>query len=88
MLTTKVRENDWASIQKAVRQLEASIGKNSSPEFNTITVTNNINAGGSQVTNFAIQRVADLTALYALEFYLARMAFVDSEGVLFLASDY
>ena len=85
-ISTKIREGDWRSIERAIQTLKTKLGSNSSPTFRTINITNSINAGGSQMKNFAIERVADVTALNALEFYLARMAYVDSEGTLWIAT--
>jgi len=87
--TTKIRTEDWRSIEKAIRMLAGGkLGTTGSPTFRTVNVTNNINMQGSQLTGFAIERVADRAALEALDFYLARVVYVDSEGTLNLASTY
>jgi len=52
--TTKVREGDWRSVEKAIDGLESSLGENVAPRFNGATITNNINITNNQIQNFVL----------------------------------
>ena len=87
-ITTKIRDGDWESVQKAIRQLQnMKYGVNSSPHFNNVFVSNTIEvSNGAQIQGFTIERVADAAARLALDFYLARMVYQDDEGTLWIAT--
>ena len=87
-VTTKIRDHDWDSVRKAINQLMSKLGSTASPIFKTVSVTNNIDLGGSQITDFTIQRVADETARLALDANLAQLVYQDDIGVVFLYTTY
>ena len=87
--TTKVREGDWSSVIKAIRQLKSNASPGASPSYNNVFISNDITiSNGGQIIGLTIERVADEAARNALEFYLARVCYQDDEGVMYLATDY
>jgi len=89
--TTKVREGDWVSVDKAIRRLKSSTGGNSTVNVKNYYVTGTMGGqgdGGAELKNVFIEIVADEAARLALEAYVARLCFQRDEGVLFLYSTY
>lgn len=84
-LTTKVREGDWRSIEKAIDGLEASLGQEVAPQFNGATITNIVNVSGNQITNFALHKVADTSARLALTPVEAQVVFQQDVQYPFIA---
>lgn len=88
-VTTKIRPFDWDSVRKAINQLSSSkLGSGASPTFKSVYVTNNISLGGSQITDFTIEKVADEAARLALDFVTGKICFQIDEGTMWLATSY
>ena len=85
--TTKVRTGDWRSIEKAINQLGTSrLGPNASPTYKTINITSDVTMSGSQLKDFALEKVADAAARLALTWYPARVVYQEDEGCAYLAT--
>jgi len=53
-----------------------------------MTITNNISLGGSQITDFTIEKVADAAARLALDFVTGKLVYQIDEGTAWLATTY
>ena len=86
--TTKVRKEDWRSIEKAINQLGTSkLGPSASPTYKNVYVTNSVTLQeGATIQGAVIERVADAAARLALDWYPARLCYQEDTGVLFLAT--
>ena len=85
--TTKVRENDWRSIEKAINGLESSLGESAaSPTFNGLNVTNNITVNNNQITNFTLHKVADEAARLALTKVTGKLVYQIDNGYAYLCT--
>lgn len=85
----KVREEDWISVQKAMRRLNAAASGDTNVTYRVVNVNTTIQgegAGGAELKNFYIEIVDDAAARLALEWFLARMCFQRDEGTLWLAT--
>lgn len=85
--TTKIREGDWRSIEKAIKNLEGSLGETVlQPIFNGLNVTNNITVGNNQIQNFTVHKVADAAARNALTLTTGKLVYQIDNGMLYLAT--
>ena len=87
--TTKIRKDDWRSIEKALNQLGTSkLGTTSSPVYKNVYVTNNVSLQGGQITDWTIQIVADAAARLALTWREGKLCYQQDEGTMWLATTY
>lgn len=87
--TTKVRKDDWVSVDKAIRRLKSSTGGNSTvnvKNYYVQSVMGGGSPGGAELKNFYIEIVDDAAARLALEWFLARLCFQRDEGTLWMAT--
>ena len=82
----KVREDDWVSVQKAIRRLNAAASGDTNVTYRIVTVTNNIVGSGGQIEGFTIQKVADAAARLAIPFITGKMCFQIDEGCFYGAT--
>ena len=80
--TTKVREKDWVSVEKAIRKLNAAAAGDTNVAYRIINVNSTINlpeeAGG--ITGSAFEVVADAAARLALIKFVSRTCYQSDEG--------
>lgn len=87
---TKVRENDWYSVEKAIRRLNAAAAGDTNVTYRII----NISSGGTVnlpteeggITSSAFEIVEDATERLALEWFLGRTCVQRDEGTAWLAT--
>lgn len=86
-LTTKVRKQDWKSVEKAIRQLVSEkLGPTAAPTFNGATITNTINVSNNQITNFLVHVVADEAARLALTWAAGKIVYQTDNGYFYGAT--
>ena len=89
---TKVREEDWVSVQKAIRKLNAAAAGDTNVTYRVV----NVNSGGTlilpaeegNISGSAFEIVEDAAGRLALTWFLGRTCIQRDEGTAWIATTY
>jgi hypothetical protein len=80
----KVREEDWVSVQKAIRRLNAAASGDTNVTYRIINISSggviNLPEESGGITGSAFEVVADATARLALTPFVSRTCYQSDEG--------
>lgn len=83
----KVREEDWVSVQKAIRRLNAAASGDTNVTYRVVNVNNSVNiTNGGQIIGLRWENVANAAARLALTWYSGRCCYQVDEGTFWGAT--